>query len=414
MGLREDIGVSRPIIKSQTQTQNPYQIMTHKITFKEVGLTAIIPTGTIRRKAISDIPQMLNDAAAENDYGNLYMRLFYILSALGQDDLALEMQSKALEHRSVYRVANPSNPKIRLLAIMGPGDMTDNTPLDFLVEESDIRLDLLFISSGIEPPILIPDHDIAFVALGESTKNNPILKKIEKLLCNWARPYINHPNDILNCARHKTSQQLQHIPGLLVPLTYRKRREQVVESTFPITIRPIDTHAGKGLEKINNSKELDRYLTNHPEIDEFYISEFIDYQSNDGNYRKFRIALIDRKPFICHLAISESWIAHYLSSEMHLSELKRAEEKSVMESFDNDFAVRHADALFAIADRLKLEYVVIDCSETKEGELLLFEADPGGWIHATDPIESFPYKPAVMQKAFDAFRSLLLKRFVIE
>lgn len=385
----------------------------NNIKFAEDGLVAILSTCAILRKAASDIAPMLNEACIDSDPGNIYMRMHYILLALGQNEMALDMQSDALRHRSIYRVVSPASPKIRLLAIIGPGDMTDNTPIDFLIEHSDIQLDLLFISPEINLPSSIPDHDVALVALGESDKNKPILEEIRKLLLTWPRPYINHPEKILNCARHKTSQLLQNIPGLVVPKTYRKHRDQLGEFTLPITIRPIDTHSGKGFEKITNHKELKTYL-DHSEHDEFYISEFIEYQSHDGCYRKLRIALIDRKPFICHLAISENWIVHYIPSGMELSEHKRAEERTVMENFDHDFAVRHGEALFAIADRLGLDYVVIDCAETKNGELLLFEADSGGWVHAIDPVEIFPYKPAVMQKAFDAFRSLLLKRASIE
>jgi hypothetical protein len=190
-------------------------------------------------------------------------------------------------------------------------------------------------------------------------------------------------------------------------------RERLGDVAFPTTIRPIDTHGGKGFEKINNAKELKIYL-DHSDHDEFYISEFIDYQSHDGCYRKLRIALIDRKPYICHLAISESWIVHYIPSGMEISEHKRAEEKKVMENFEHDFAARHCDALFAIADQLDLDYVVIDCAETKSGELLLFEADPRCWVHATDPVDVFPYKPAIMKATFDAFRSLLLKKIAVK
>jgi hypothetical protein len=55
---------------------------------------------------------MLNDAAADSDPGNIFMRMFYILLALGQNEMALDMQSDALAHRSVYRVVSPPAPKI--------------------------------------------------------------------------------------------------------------------------------------------------------------------------------------------------------------------------------------------------------------------------------------------------------------
>jgi len=384
----------------------------NNIKLDDDGLATIFSTCALFRKEVSELPQMLNDAAADKDPGNMFMRLFYIALALGQNETALDMQTYALKHRSIYRVVSPSAPKIRLLALVGDGDPIDNTPIDFLVEHSDIQLDLLFISSENEnyPSVSLTDYDVIFVALCESAKNRPVLRKLKKRLLFWRRPYINHPEKILNCARHKTAQLLQNIPGLFTPQTYRTRREQVGEFMLPLTLRPIDTHKGESFEKINSPDELKHYLNHHPENDEFYISEFVDYQSHDGLYRKLRIALIDRKPFICHLAISENWIVHYTTSKMEFSEQKRAEEKAVMENFDGDFAVRHGGALSVMADRLDLDYVVIDCAETQDGDLLLFEADTRCWVHATDPVDIFPYKPAIMQKAFDAFRALLLKR----
>jgi hypothetical protein len=178
----------------------------------------------------------------------------------------------------------------------------------------------------------------------------------------------------------------------------------------PLTIRPIDTHGGLGLEKIGSREELNLYLSQCQETQAFYVSHYVDYQSKDGKFRKYRIALIDKKPYICHLAISDDWIVKYLAAGMHEDSTKRAEEQWVMEHFAEDFAVLHHDALFTIADVLDLEYIIIDCAQTADGKLLLFEADGGAWIHATDPPDIFPYKAAIMQKAFDAFEQLLIKK----
>ena len=384
-------------------------ISLNNIMLDKVELIPILSNCAISRKPISEISQMLNEAATDDDSGNIFMRMFYIFSAMGQNESALDMQVVALENRSIYRIVSPEVTSIRLLALMGPGDMSDNTPIDYLIENSDIRLDLLFISDEGDLPHSIPDHDVAFIALGESDKNNPLLERIGKLLLMWPRPFINHPDKIKNCARHKLPDILKNIPGLLVPKTVRVCRENLGECRFPITIRPIDTHSGIGFEKLDNFNELKVYLANSVNT-EFYVSEFIDYQSTDGNYRKLRIALIDRKPYICHQAISEQWMVHYMSSGMELSEFKRKEEQWVMENFDLDFALRHGAALFAIAERFELDYVVIDCAQSKDGELILFEVDTRCWVHATDSVEIFPYKLLVMQKVFNAFRNLLLKK----
>ena len=51
------------------------------ITFHEVELIVIIPTGTMRRKAVSDRPKLFNEAVADNDYVNMYMFILYFVSA---------------------------------------------------------------------------------------------------------------------------------------------------------------------------------------------------------------------------------------------------------------------------------------------------------------------------------------------
>ncbi|MFZ6771505.1 hypothetical protein ACO0LB_02190 [Undibacterium sp. SXout7W] len=71
---------------------------------------------------------------------------------------------------------------------------------------------------------------------------------------------------------------------------------------------------------------------------------------------------------------------------------------------------KNLPALQEIARRFGLEYLVIDCAETRDGQLLIFEVDSGAWVHATDCPVLFPYKSVVMQKAFDAFRRLLIKK----
>ncbi|WP_204369095.1 hypothetical protein [Methylocucumis oryzae] len=67
------------------------------------------------------------------------------------------------------------------------------------------------------------------------------------------------------------------------------------------------------------------------------------------------------------------------------------------------FALTHASALQHIADCFGLDYLGIDCAETPDGQLLVFEVDSCMIIHNLDPIEAFPYKQDAMQKVFAAF-----------
>jgi hypothetical protein len=176
-----------------------------------------------------------------------------------------------------------------------------------------------------------------------------------------------------------------------------------------VIVRPVGTHAGKGMEKISTPSELSAFLSSQAE-DEFYIMPFIDYSAEDGKFRKQRIACINGKPYASHLAISDHWMVHYLSAGMAQHADRRAEEASWMANFDSDFAVRHASAFDALHRRFGLDYFAIDCAELADGRLLLFEADVAMIVHSMDSEATFPYKKDAMSKLFVAFEDALTRR----
>jgi hypothetical protein len=52
----------------------------------------------------------------------------------------------------------------------------------------------------------------------------------------------------------------------------------------------------------------------------------------------------------------------------------------------------------------------MDCGETREGELLIFEVGNAMIVHAMDPEDVFPYKAIQMKKLFGAFQAMLRNR----
>jgi glutathione synthase/RimK-type ligase-like ATP-grasp enzyme len=287
--------------------------------------------------------------------------------------------------------------------------MMDNTPLEFITDHLDVRLDLWYLVPGQPDPLAVPDHDVAMVALGESSAHGALLERARGLLEHWPRPVVNPPQRIANCARDAVSALLQGIASVHVPATRRLRRESLHAQPTPYTVRPIDTQAGHGLHRIRAAHELHAYLAAF-DAAEHYVAEYVECRDPDGFYRKMRVALIDGEPYACHLAIAEDWIVHYRPAGMDASAAKRAEEAAWMARFEHDFAVRHGPALRAIARALGLDYVVLDCADGRDGRLLVFEADSRAWIHASESDEVFAYKKPVMQKAFDAFRAMLQRR----
>jgi hypothetical protein len=348
-----------------------------------------------------------NDAAALLD-------LSLVLQLHAQPEMAMELQSQALQRQQHFRLqSSPGSPSLRLLAIMSPGEVMANTPLEFLLEDSDVALELLYLGEGLPAPRQIPEHDIAFVAVCESDQNQDLLRQLHDIMRHWPRPFINSPANIALLSRDAVSRKLGSTGELVASDARRLSREETSELTdshrFPIIARPVNSHAGLGLAKLNVPTELSDYLTAQDDA-EFFIAPFIDYRSPDGWYRKYRIAVIDGQPYAAHMAISQKWMVHYLNADMLQNEKNRAEEARFMRNFDSTFAIKHRRALKEIDQRIGLQYYSIDCAETVDGRLLVFELDSGAVVHAMDPADVFPYKAPQMKRVFAAFRAMLYRR----
>ncbi len=367
--------------------------------------------------------QLVERAGQDQDQvnANVLMDLSTVLQLRGDRELAMTIQRQALEQQQIYSPPTAAgHARIRLIAIMGPGDLMANTPLEFLLENSDVALDILYVAPDLPLPPALPEHDLVFVAVGESEQNIPLLQEIAGALESWPRPVLNLPGQIALLSRDSACAMLQSVPGVVMPNTVRIKRQilqqvgraelpladVLADGEFPIIVRPVDSHAGKGLAKLDTPAAILEYLQSMPQ-DAFYISRFVDYRGADGLFRKYRIVLIEGRPFVCHMAITEHWMIHYLNAGMADSAEKRAEEARFMASFDEDFARRHAAALQAIYARMGLDYLGIDCGETKDGSLLIFEVDSNMIVHAIDPVDIFPYKQPQMRKVFGAFREML-------
>lgn len=347
--------------------------------------------------------------------------LSLIAQLLGEKDAGLAIQAEVLAFHRLFRSpCGVAKPRIRVLALAAAIDMGGNTPIEFLLEGSDIELLTLYVIDGAGLPELLPEHDVAIVVASDSEECRNALAAIENAAPRWPRPLLNRPGLIANLDRDKLHRLLSGIPGLDIPATLSATRVQLSELSqgriacrdiagelrFPMIARPRGSHAGVGLAKIDDAAALATYLAERPEPD-FFVARFVDYMSPDGLYRKYRLAMVDGKPYACHMAIAERWDIWYLNAYMAFSEEKRAEEAIFMLDFDRAFAARHRSALAEMSKRVGLDYFIVDCAENQNGELLIFEADNTAVVHNMDSPIVFPYKPPQMRKIFAAFTAML-------
>jgi hypothetical protein len=342
----------------------------------------------------------------------------------GRPNDRIALQNMALELQRVYRQPPQANAaaSLRVLAFMSPGDFMDSMPVEFLLERSNVNLDMVYVVAGLPLPDPLPEHDVALVCIGESRDNQALLRQLSASLKSWSRPVINRPERIARLTRVGTWEFLKSGAGIVIPMQARIERSQLEQIAahdiavadildgrgFPIIARPVDSHAGEGLAKLEGEAEVAAYLAGRPES-EFCIAPFVDYRSKDGLFRKYRVALIDGRPYAIHMAVSQHWMIHYLNADMRDNADRRAEEAQWMAGFDSGFAVQHREALRAIAQLSGLEYLPFDCGETPDGKLLVFETGTNMIVHSMDPSDLFPYKRPQMDKVFGAFRDMLQK-----
>jgi glutathione synthase/RimK-type ligase-like ATP-grasp enzyme len=363
--------------------------------------------------------QLLSKLVAGTAGAGEGLDLSLITQLLGDKQIGIAIQAEVLAFHQLYRSpCAVDKPKLRVLALAAAIDMGGNTPIEFLLEGSGIELQTLYVVDGVELPVPLPDHDVAIVIASDSEECHEALRKIDRVTSRWPRPLLNPPHLVRNLDRDKLHGLLCGIEGLDMPATACVTRAQLSDTgfqdtaaklQFPVIIRPRGSHAGVGLARIDNSAMIGRYLVDRPE-QEFFVSRFVDYASADGLFRKYRIVLIDGRPYACHMAVADRWDIWYLNAGMAFSQSKRLEEERFMRSFDSDFALRHQGALAAIADRIGLDYFTVDCAENKKGELLIFEADNTAVVHNMDSPQLYPYKAPQMRKIFDAFAAMLYRR----
>lgn len=246
--------------------------------------------------------ELIARATAHADDANAMLDLSTVLQLMMQHDLAMDVQAQALQMQQLYRLPSSCKaPGLRILIILGPGDLMANAPLDCLLEGSDVDVDILYINlNQVASPTWIPEHDLLFCAVNQSEYNDPLLQHMENVLAEWPRPVVNAPAAIRRMSRDGAWAWLKSLPGLIMPQTVRVERavlEQLARgetalncllegAAFPIILRPVDSHAGHSLVKCESPANIFTYLQAQTE-EKFYLAPFVNYRSADGQYRKY-------------------------------------------------------------------------------------------------------------------------------
>jgi tetratricopeptide (TPR) repeat protein len=288
------------------------------------------------------------------------------------------------------------------------------TPLNYLAGRANYDRHFLALLPGVEPDVefLRGKADIVVNMIADADNGAHVLPRALALVDALGLPTLNHPRLILASDRESVALKLEGIAGCRSPRTVRakghllageQRGALLAGFAAPVLVRRAGTHGGDDFDKVETLDAVGAFVQIALDED-FYVSEFIDCQSPDGGYRKYRFICINGEILPYHLAIHDHWMVHHFRTDMAEQAWKRAEEESFLRETGRYFNDAHLATLAKIRDAMGLDYGGIDLSLDQQGNIVVFEANATMLVH-DEKAADFRYKNpyiATIKAAFDA------------
>jgi tetratricopeptide (TPR) repeat protein len=336
---------------------------------------------------------------------------------IGERAAAEENYARAARIKPLIKVpADRDVPDFSVLLVFAP--FAGNTPTEYLMAKQSYEVNIFPLLPQVEPDIelLKRSGQIIINFVSDADQGYAVLPRVVELVDRLGLPVINHPAKIQRTTREGIAHLLQGIPDCRLARVVRhaageaatvEALQKKISFPFPLLARPAGTHGGDKFEKIESLAALEDFIRQEPEADH-YLMEYVDYQSPDGHFRKYRFIFVDGQIMPYHLAIGNQWKVHHITTDMGENEWMQAEEKAFLENPEAVFAPKHYQALCAIQKIVDLDYFGIDCGVNSAGDLVIFEVNASMLVHQKN--EAFPYKTPFVEKIKNAFDDMLKKR----
>jgi hypothetical protein len=248
--------------------------------------------------------------------------------------------------------------------------------------------------------------------ISDADRNRRILEHLIRLLSGFEGRIVNHPSDVLKTSRDEMARLLAGTPGLRVPKVIRLRDPDEVHNveraglSFPIILRRAGTHGGQILGLFATMDELRCAV---PADGELFATEFVDFRSPDGLYRKYRICVIGRSIILRHIIVSDRWNIH--GRDRRRLMLGRAdlrdEERRMVGRPRHEIRSSVVETLRAVRKRIPLDYFGVDFGIAADGAVVLFEANATMDFLSTVTEPEFAYVRQPLPLARRAFRAMI-------
>jgi tetratricopeptide (TPR) repeat protein len=347
-----------------------------------------------------------NGMGAYNTLGNILLHMGQVTKSLATFRRAQELQpvitSEAAKEKADFSVVFLDSP--------GPG----STPVGYLADKAPYDSHFYCVLPDVQPNIefLRDKADVVVNLIADADNGKEILPFVHDIVERLGRPTVNPPRLIMNTDRETVARRLAGIALCHSPKTLRlagpalakaAQKEHLEGFTLPLLVRLAGNHGGDDFGKFYDFTAIVEFVSKHPEGN-YYLTEYVDYRSADGFFRKYRLIIIEGELFPYHLAIHDDWKVHHFRTDMAHQPWMRQEEESFLRNPSLVFDQARQTALRAVARATGLDFSGIDCALDHNRDVIVFETNAAMRVHEENR-GIFAYKNpyiARIKKAFDA------------
>jgi tetratricopeptide (TPR) repeat protein len=309
--------------------------------------------------------------------------------------------------------------RLRVGVLLAPG--ANNTPTSFILDPASYDIEIVFMVEGFDYPDarIAASYDVLFNAIGDPDRAADALACAIAVTRAVGLPVVNAPAEIAETGRDRMAARLAPLEGCVAPPTRRVATQKLrapgaletvaQEIGFPLLARPVGSHGGDDLVKLDSPAALEAHVAGTP-AEALYLTRFCDFGSADGLYRKYRFIVVAGELFPYHLAIGDGWLVHYFRTEMRDRPALLDEEARFLTDYRASLGHVIEAALAGIVRRVPLDFFGIDCAVDRDGKLLVFECNATMLVHDADPSPVFDFKRAPAERIRQAVGRLLARR----
>jgi len=250
--------------------------------------------------------------------------------------------------------------------------------------------------------------DLLLNLVTDADQNPKVLANLVKLLKSYRGRVLNRPEAVLRSTRDRVATACAALPHVVAPRTIRIGSAAAVPADFPFPaiLRLAGTHTGKVIGIVEDCDRLAPQLVRGKQ---HFLTEYRDFRSADGLYRKYRFVFIGREIVLRHLLVSDSWNVHAADRARFMKPRPGlvAEERDSIDYGIQAFPHPVRAGLAAIRDAVGLDLFGLDCAIAESGEIVLFEANATMNFFPLSDDPRFAYLGKALARAQAAFDTLL-------